>query len=150
MPKEQKSKLLLVTDKIHVPSPRDPSRRWGWEAGPRNQFLQQGRIPRLRIFPREGSAPASCPSLLARPCPDRQWRTAPGHATCLTTCLQASRGQREGLQRQWAAGGQGSIWDSRSLDSRDRGDLRGIHPEVNNTDPARPMATVPSLLLPVK
>lgn len=41
---------------------------------------------RLLIFPGEGGAPASCPSLLARPCPNRQERTAPGlayHAICL-------------------------------------------------------------------
>lgn len=42
---------------------------------------------KLPIFPGEGGAPASCPGLLARPCPNRQERTAPG-LTCHAVCLR--------------------------------------------------------------
>lgn len=77
----------------NAPSSQDPSSRWSRASGPGNQFLQQGRMPRcpggmkLPIFPGEGGAPASCPGLLARPCPNRQERTAPG-LTCHAVCLR--------------------------------------------------------------
>lgn len=151
MPKgEKKSKVLQETQTRSMPPtptlPRTSSRR-GWESGPGNQFLQQGRMPRcpagmrLPIFPGDGGVPASCPSLLARPCPNRQDRTAPG-LTYHAICLQAGRGQGEGPQRQWMLGGKAWSWISETwipVTAETCTEFTEFSPvlEVRRTDPRR-------------